>query len=316
MRQAVDVFTDRPERLRSLLTATPNLDVRFNGEPRPGALTVVDGRGDGPRRRAIYLRPPPGAGPAPGQAAGNAKISSWNAAHPLGAGLREIDMEAPSATVLTPADGDVVVAETESGPAAIARESGDESFVVIGFDPFGGDFANRVAGPLLLANAVRWFAPEVFRVAEFRAESPGSVELNLAPATRDEIRVDTTSGAPPAWIYEEGRLRLFSPERTSARVTTPYASSRLSLELPESAAAIWTPPESVLRGVPGAASGGVSAGMLLWPWLATLAAALLALDWALSGRGPKESSVDAPAEPLTFAMRGASDRAGREEVLK
>lgn len=317
VRQAVDVITDRPARLRSLLGATPNLDVRFNQDPRPGALTVIDGRGEGPRKRAIYLRPPEGDGPLGSErVAGGAAFQSWNAAHPLGTGLREVDMEAPSALRLMPGEGDVVVADTTAGPAVVARETAQESFVVIGFDPLEGDFANRTAGPLLFANAVRWFAPDVFRIAEIRAASPGSVELDVSPAPREQVRVETLSGAPPAWLFDEGRLRLYSPAPTAARVTTPYASARLSLELPESASEIWTPPEDVLRGVPRAAGGGVTQGAALWPWLAVLAAGLLALDWAMYGRGPKEASVRTGEEPLAFEMGEPSAGRKREGVLR
>ena len=319
VRQAVDVVSSRPRQLRSLLTATANLDVQFGGDARSGALTVIDGRSDGPRNRAIYLRPT-GASPlGVGRTVRGVKLVSWNSAHPLGAGLRATDIEIPETLILEPQEGDTVIAESEAGPVVVARESANENLVVIGFDPLATDFANRLAGPLLFANAVRWFAPEVFRIAEFRAAAPGSVELDVAPATREQVRVETLSGTPPAWIQEDGRLRLFSPRPTVARVSTPYSTARLALELPEAAPEVWSAPDGILRGVPRAIGGGLTSGSALWPWLAVLAAIVLAVDWALFGRGPRETAT-VTAGPETFSLNlgdnsGSAERE-REEVLR
>ncbi len=321
VRRPLDVRTSRPQRLRTLLTAAPNLDVRFGGESRTNALSLIDGDQPGPRRAAIYLRPSAATSPITVlRTVRDARIVNWNNNHPLGAGLRDTDIRLASATILSPEPGDEVIAETANGPVVVARESAKERWVVIGFDPLEAGLANRLAGPLLFANAVRWFAPEVFRLAEFRAASPGSVEIDAAPATREQIHVETLSGEGPAWVYQEGRVRLFSPRPTVTRVTTPYSSTRLALELPEVAPARWTPPADVLRGVPLPAASGLQSGSPLWPWLAVAALALLALDWSLFARGPRNAQAAPPAPPSAPATSvlnlKTAPRPRREEALR
>jgi len=294
VRQALVAESDRTAALARLFEAAPSLSVVAEGTP--GALTVADRASSPTRSRVLFLD----ARAAPIQTVQRvryARVTSWFGAHPLGQGLRSADVTLNRAAVFRPEEGDVVIASVEAGPVIVARDRPGERWVAFGFDLLEEELANRLTAPLLFANAVRWFAPDVFRQAEFRAESPGTVELDVAPATREQIEVETLSGAAPVWVYDDGRVRLFAPRPSTSRLRTPYRNAMLALSLPEVAAESWTPPGDMLRGIPPAGSGGLGA-IPLWPMLALAALAILVFDWLRFGRGTEAS----PA-PTTETLR-------------
>lgn len=305
VRQALAMESDRPARLRRLLDSAPSLTVVTEGTA--GALTVVDRPTSEARNRVLYLDPEAAPIQIIQQVRG-ARVTSWFGAHPVGQGLRSADVTLGQVSVLRPEEGDVVIAAVEAGPVIVARDRPGERWVSFGFDLLEEGLANRLTAPLLFANAVRWFAPDVFRLAEFRATSPGTIELEVAPATREQIEVETLAGATPVWVYDQGRVRLFSPRPTTAQVRTPYRNAVLALGLPEASTARWTPPADALRGVPSAGPGGLG-GIPLWPLLALAALAILAFDWVRFGRGGAGDS-----EPLVETLRVTAEPTAREAL--
>lgn len=321
VKQTVRVYTNRQAGFAPLLGSTPNLEPRFSGPEPAGSLRLVDRGATAPGevRSGVYFAPDAAASPVPvRRTVRGARITSWNTAHPLGAGLREADVELTQATVFETGPDDVIVASVEEGPVAVARSEGGRRVVVVGFDPLDPGLANRLTTPLLFANAVRWFAPEVFRVAEYRAGSPGSAEIDLSPATREQVEVEPLEGRSPAWVWSDGRVRLFSQAPSVSLVRTPFDQVRLAMSLPETPTARWQPPADVLRGVPPAASALSPAGARLWPWLALLALAILAYDWTKYGRGVSAvSAMDAPPAEGPLGLRGEPVEANQpEEVLR
>jgi len=306
VRQALVVESARPSRLGRLFDAAPSLTIVPEGTT--GALTVADRPSSQARSRVLYLD----ARAAPIQTVRQvrgARVTRWFGAHPVGQGLRSADVVLRQTSVLRPEEGDVVIAAVDAGPVIVARDRPGERWVAFGFDLLEEELANRLTAPLLFANAVRWFAPDVFRLAEFRAASPGTVELDVAPASREQIEVETLAGATPVWVYDEGRVRLFAPRPTTARVRTPYRNAVLSLGLPEASTERWTPPADVLRGVPSAGSGGLG-GIPLWPLLALTALGILAFDWVRFGRGTADEN-EPMLETLHVAAQGETTGATR-----
>jgi len=101
--------------------------------------------------------------------------------------------------------------------------------------------------------------------------------------------VSSESGAAPTWLWREGAVRLFADSPGVVRVRTPYQNSLISMTLPDVGRVQWTPPETARTGVPSAAAN--LSGVALWPWLALLGLALLAVDWTLFGRGSRRMST-------------------------
>ena len=112
----------------------------------------------------------------------------------------------------------------------------------------------------------------------------------------DQVEVEPLDGRSPAWVWSDGRVRLFSRAPSSSLVKTPFDQVRLAMNLPETAAARWQPPAEALRGVPPAASRLSPAGARLWPWLCLVALAILAYDWMRFGRGVSAAVTAPPPE--------------------
>ena len=322
-RRRLAILTDRPRRFAALEGAAPGVELVLGRDVPDAVLRLYDRRAaPDPAAAGVFVLPPPAASPIPvDRTARRVQVTGWNNAHPLAAGLRESDVTLPEAQILRPGPDDIVIAESAQGPLAAARRTAQGWQVVFGFDPFEGELANRLAGPLLFANALRWLEPGAFRTAEYRAEAPGALQLHLGDATAESVSVQAPQGA--VWLTAEGRLRLFAQTPGTVSVTTPDQQLRLSLTLPEVAGAVWQPPATTLRGVPPAASTALGSALTLWPWLALLALALWALDWTWFGRGEEAGVAVQPGVPASQGLGrsggaglGLSEPAGRrtEEV--
>ncbi len=297
----VAVLTDRPQRFAALQGAAPGLELIVGGSAEGAALRVYDRiAASSPDAPGIFLLPPAAGSPVTiSRTARQVDIESWNVAHPLAAGLREVDVTLGEATILEPLPDDAVIVSAAQGPLAVGRETASGRQVIFGFDPLSGELANRLTGPLLFANALRWMEPAAFRTAEYRAESPGALRIPLHGAAPEAVSVTALEGEAPVWLAADDRVRLFAQSPGVFEVATPDESVRLSLTLPEIGRAVWEPGAGTLRGVPPRSGGGGGWAVEFWPWLALLALALWAADWRWFGRGEDE------AEAATFASAPA-----------
>ena len=180
--------------------------------------------------------------------------------------------------------GDQIVAGTSEGPVIVAREAGDRRLVVFGFDLAAESVRNRLATPLLFANAVAWLDSGAFRSESVEARSPGAIEIGAPNSARGDIAVQTLDGGAVPWVLEGESVRFFAGRRGTYRVATADRDVTLYLNQPDVPATAWEPPDEVLRGLPSAVSGG-GQPILPWPWLAAVAALILLYDWIRFGRG-------------------------------
>ena len=141
--------------------------------------------------------------------------------------------------------------------------------VVLGFHPGRASMKYQIATPLLIANILRWMAPETFRSREVQAGTVGTVSVPVAkdtdPAT---IRVLDENQRPlPVHHCATATLQFFSGAPGAVSVLTGDRETVYSLTLPDVAEAVWRPPANVRRGIPRAAELE-SPPQDLWPWLA------------------------------------------------
>jgi hypothetical protein len=251
-----------------------------------GAIHVwARGGKAGNSRRAIYLAPPGTASPI--GIAGSIRdrpIDKWSASHPLALGIRDRDLMPSRARVFEILDGDEIVAGTSEGPVVLARTSGGRKLVAFGFDLAGESVRGRLAAPLLFANAVSWLDAGAFRSESVEARAPGAVEIAAPNSSREQVAVRADDGRSVPWVLSEGSLRFYAGRRGTYRVTTADRDVTLFLNQPQIATASWDPSEEVARGLPASAARGPEP-WLPWPWLASLAAAILLYDWIRFGRG-------------------------------
>jgi hypothetical protein len=287
---AVTVYSDRPELLRPVLGANP----RVNGVYKPPAeytpnvpgLTVLD-RFQPPVRPegdSLWIDPPPGSSPVPvARTVEQAAFSSWDTSHPAAAGLRARDFKIEKALVFDPAPDDVRIGEVEAGPVIVARP-GTPKIVVFGFHPALSAMRYELATPLLFANLLRWFAPEIFRRWELSGGSVGAVKLDMeqdvAPAN---VRVMAEDGSALPFVLRDRALHFFSGSPGVVRVVAGDREYVYSQTLPELWDTKWEPPAEVRRGIPRSQPLAPGSGNL-WPWLAVAGAVGLVAEWFLFGR--------------------------------
>jgi hypothetical protein len=293
----VVVYSKEPQMLRALFASNPQLDVVFQQpeqyNPAAKAGVVVFDRfapPSPPQTDAIYIEPPADHSPIPvRETKTNIHLTGWNDDTPLGAGLRAQDVVLESAQVFTPAQGDTVAAESAAGPLVVAREHGATKLAVLGFHPGRASMKYQLATPLLIANILKWMAPDVFRSREVQAGTVGLVSVPIAKDTNpNSIHVVTENQRQLPFTIQPSdnqgdTLQFFSGSPGAVSVLTGDRESVYSLTLPDVAEAVWRPPANVGRGIPKAAELEAPPPDI-WPWLAALGGLGLLLDWLLYGR--------------------------------
>jgi len=294
-------YTREPELLRPLVEASPMVEAEFF---RPGAPMADDADvvvldrcepASPPVSSSIWIAPPSASSPVKeAGAVRGVKLTRWSSDHALGAGLRTRDVELEHTILFEPTAEDTVIAESGSGPVIVARGpagAGAARTVVLGFHPMQGEMRYELATPLLFANIVRWMKPGVFRTWELNTGSVGTVSAPLGDdVDRASVRVVDEQGESLPFALEDGSVHFYAGRAGIVRL---YAGNReivYSLNLPAVPEGSWEPPDSVLRGVPGAAPAAGAAD--IWQWLAIAGILGLAIEWLLYGRFRRRPAED------------------------
>jgi hypothetical protein len=287
----VVVYSNEPELLRPLIASNLQVNAVFQPtskyDAQANADVVVLDRfvpPARPRADSIWIEPPAAGSPVPvrGTRSG-VKLERWLPGAILGAGLRTKDVQLASAEVFAAAPGDIVVAETGEGPLIVARE-GSPKIVVLGFHPVRSSIKYELATPLLVANVLRWMAPDTFRRWEVQAGTVGTVNVAVEKDTTPAgVRVVTEDNVPLPFTIDNNVLRFFSGAPGTVRVLAGDREVVYSLTLPDVGEAAWRIPQGIRRGVPRG-SGRIVSATDLWPWLAVLGGLGLLIDWLLFGR--------------------------------
>ena len=176
--------------------------------------------------------------------------------------------------------GDISIAEAEAGPIVVARPS--TRSVVMGFHPGRSDIRFDLVTPLLLANVLRWFEPDVFRAYDLHGGSAGTVTATL-DTDGDPSNVKVLGDQEQLPFTVQGRtVRFFAGTPQTVRIISSGREQVHSLSLPEIASTSWEPPRSAFRGLPGPIARAVSRD--LWQYLAVLGAIGLLVEWLVYGR--------------------------------
>jgi hypothetical protein len=288
----VVVYSGEPQLLRALIAANPQVKASFEAPDRYDAAVKADVvvldrfvPPTMPRANVILVEPPVKGSPIPvGAPRTNVKLEAWRTDTPMGAGLRTQDVVLESAETFSPASGDTVVAEAAAGPLIVARESKGAKLVALGFHPGRTSMKYQLATPLLMANILRWMAPESMRRREVQAGTVGTVRVSIDkhtdPAT---VQVVDESQRPLPFTIQDDSLQFFSGAPGNVSVRMGDREAVYSLTLPDVAEAMWKPPANVRRGVPRASLSNATQTDL-WPWLAVLGGLGLLMDWLFYGR--------------------------------
>jgi hypothetical protein len=286
----VIVYSDSPDAWKPALEADPRVLPEFRKPseftPANPGLVIVDRfhPPQTPTGNTLWIDPP-GRSPIPiREHVAAPENLRWAPDEPLAAGLREHDLQVPSTAVLETGASDIRIAEIDRGPIVAARTSADgkTKTIVMGFNPFAGSLRYELAAPLLLANELRWFAPEVFRDVDVVAQSAGSVTDAIA-ARNTPVEVVTEGGANLPYNIRNGKIQFFSGAAQRVNVIAGNTERAYSLTLPEMWDDKWAPPAGARHGIP-AWSDSIRRNTDLWPWLALLGAGLLLAEYLIYGR--------------------------------
>jgi len=311
---AVTVYSEDPDLLRPVLSATPRVTAVFRkpSEYRPddSGLAILD-RFIPPVRPSadsIWIDPPAQGSPIPVRSVvTGVPFAAWDSTHPAAAGLRATDFKLERASVFEAAPSDAALGLVAAGPVIVARPSRPK-IVVIGFHPALSGMRYELATPLLFANLLRWVSPEIFRRSEISVDTAGTVQLILDQDVRpNEVKVAGVGATLLPFTLDGRTLHFFSGTPGAVHVLAGDREYFYSLSLPQLWDAQWTPPAGARRGVPHFPVVADAPGDL-WPWLAMAGGALLLAEWILFGRFRRAASG---AQPRILRVRRAAMEARR-----
>jgi len=304
----VVVYSDAPDQWRPALEADPRVTPEFRKPrdytPANDGLLILDRfhPEQMPAGNTLWIDPPEKSPIAIRGHVGEPSGLQWAPDQPLSAGLREHDLQIPSTAILESGPNDIKVAEVDKGPVIAARVSADgkAKTIVMGFSPFAGSLRYELAAPLLLANELRWFAPDVFRDVDVTAQSAGNVSDTFSAPAGSDVQVITDAGTNLPFSLHDGKIQFFTGTPARVSVISVNTERVYSLTLPEMWDTKWTPPAGVRRGIP-AWNDSLRRSTDLWPWLALLGAAALVAEYLIYGRD---------VSALLRVVRAHMDRSG------
>jgi hypothetical protein len=234
----------------------------------------------------LWIDPPPDKPPVAIQSrVEHPEGLRWEPDQPLTAGLRARDVQIDATSVFAPSPKDIRLAAVKEGPIMVANVSADgkSRSVVMGFDPFAGAMRYELTTPLLLANVLRWVAPDVFRDVDVGTQSAGAVAMPFANRDGAAVQVLTDSGANLPFNVRDKSVEFFAGEAERVRVITGNSERVYSLTLPEMWDVKWTAPANARHGIP-AWNDSIRRNRDWWPYLAVLGVLVLIGEWIAYGR--------------------------------
>jgi hypothetical protein len=297
---AVTVYSNEPELLRPVLSATPRVAAVYRkpAEYKAGdkGLVILDRfiPPQPPTADSIWIDPPAKGSPISVRTeVENEAFQGWDAGHPASAGLRTKDFKLEKTLVFDPAPTDGRIGEVMQGPVIVSRP-GKPKIVVLGFHPVLSGMRYELATPLLFANLLRWISPEIFRRWEVAGGSVGTVKLVMdQDVAEKDVKVTTQDGSPLPFTIHDRALNFFSGTPGSVRVAAGDREYLYSLTLPQLWDSKWEPPADAQKTIPHF-SAIIESASDLWPWLAVAGAAGLLAEWILFGRFRRIAAISRP----------------------
>jgi hypothetical protein len=285
----ITVYSTQPELLRPMLAANARMLAVYRKPSEYRAddhgLVILDRFAPARRPSAdsLWIAPPREGSPVPiRDSVQHVAFGHWDTEQPAASGLRATDFKFDNVSIFETAPGDNRIAEVEAGPIIVARP-GKPKIVVLGFHPTLSPMRYELAAPLLFANLMRWFSPDIFRRWELNGGSVGAVKLTLDQQVNpSDVRILQEDGSPVPYMVHDRALNFFVSTPGTVRVLAADREYVYSLTLPQLWDAKWEPPADARRGIPRFQALS-QASLDLWPWLALAGAVGLLAEWLLFG---------------------------------
>jgi hypothetical protein len=286
-KQKVLLVTNDNLYIEAALLLDPNIVVdkmkpgEYSADKAKGyQVTVFDGWApEGPPPTAsLYFAGPFFLGPVPMK--GELKrpfITDVNPDHPLTRWVTLADVNIDKAWVLQPGEGDVVIARSIRDPLIVAGKRDGKKIVEIGFGLDATDLMLRVAFPVLLVNALDWFAgDDAELITTYRTGRVWSIPVDADEKLR-EVDVRGPMGAQKAPVTG-GRARFYGQAVGIYNVGAISVAANLADPLESD---IRPQPTLVLGGKPLEAppSFTPSVSRAIWVYLVVGALLLSSVEW-------------------------------------
>lgn len=241
----------------------------------------------GPARGAQSPAVPTGAD------ADKPELLDWSRAHPL---MRFVDLanvHLRRARGIAPAPWAETLAETGDGPLIVAGERGETRAVYVGFSVLDSDMPLRIAFPIFLANCRDWLtartgeASGALRAGEVVPLAATGANVGPISIARPDGKTDTLrpGGNGPVLYNGANTVGLYTATNNAAFRQT-FAVSLLSAA--ESNITPVATPTILVADAGGEekerAPLSVPVRREIWPWIAAVALAVLALEWLVYHR--------------------------------
>ena len=289
---AITIYSDNPDALRPFFGTGSRVKAIFKPTAqytaKTSGLIILDRfrPAELPRGDSLWIDPPSDRSPIPVRSRVDHPGSiAWGTDQSVAAGLRTKDARPDAVTVFEPANTDLQIASVDKGPVVIARTlDNHRRMAVIGFHPSDAGLRYELATPLLIANLLRWLAPESFRNLDFSASSAGTVNAELPENVAPEsVRIIGQDGQTLPFSLTGRSLHFFSGKPGIFRVLAGSHESVYSLSLPGMWTRKWDVPANARHGIP-AFRETLGNPRDLWQLLALLGAGVFILEWVLFGR--------------------------------
>jgi hypothetical protein len=261
----------RPDEYRPELAAGYQVLV-FDGFAPEGA----------PPAPAIYFDPP--ADRSPVAVRGRLErpfITDVNPDHPLTRWVVLGDVNIDHASVLSPGDGDVVIARSVRDPLVVAGKREGRKLVVFGFGLDATDLMLRVAFPVMLVNALDWFAgDDAELITTYKTGRMWAVPVDPDEQLR-EVEVRGPAGTLRAPV-QNGRARVYGERAGVYDIVTPDGVLGLAANLADPLESAIAPADTLVLGgrkVEPAPSFTPSLSRSVWMYLALGALLLSCVEW-------------------------------------
>ncbi len=287
----VIVYSNRPDAIRPALASDPRVvaeirpTAKYMAEDKAGLVILHNFRPPvRPSGDVLWIDPPVDLPLVPiRERVTQPEGLDWAPDQPLTLGLRARDVQIQETSIFDPGPKDVRLAWVAKGPIMLTNTAADGKGrnVVMGFDPFDGAMRYELATPLLLANVLRWAAPDVFRDVDVGTQSAGAVSMPVAGNV--PVQVLTDAGVNLPFNVRDKSVEFFAGDPARVRVIAGNSERVYSLTLPEMWDVKWTPPAGIRRGIP-AWNDALRRNRDWWPWLAIAGALVLLGEWTAYGR--------------------------------
>jgi len=231
---------------------------------------------------AIYFHPQPERSPVPMRGElSRPFITDVNPDHPLTRWVALADVNIDKSRVFAPGANDVVIARSIRDPIIVAGKHDGKKIEVFGFGLDGTDLMLRVAFPVMLVNALDWFAgDDAELITTYRTGKLWSIPVDAEEKVR-EVTVRGPGGEVKAPV-QNGRARFYGQQVGLYTVAAPAGPLAVAANLAD-------PTESDIAPVAALSLGGrtveappsfaPSVSRSLWVYLVLGALLLSSVEW-------------------------------------